>query len=635
MIINGKEPKNLLLGHVPLTEDMFRYNLAKWVAMDAGNDIDVSLNKVVIRRFKPNKWILHSPQVHKDSDGGNKSICEYTRGARIAVSGLQANSSIFAYKDMTNNHGAGSDIPHCKGLCFYPYSTDGYLMMERMYTWEACWSETGRNLSPVADYPAFRHDGNGHGRYGIFNDYSDIQVVPEELVDFNTWARANNGSAQGWFFAFGLYTSNTDILDEEGYVNLETPITIELVPIKGIDITKREIWALARGKDIIYEKERNLETCWIWHGLAQRKNGVIQVDGLSAKDYPNYVLPEVPDWEDYIMTDGSFLTWNIKCSNTEIWDTFREWYKNHTIRIEMLGRINGHNSIFNDSSFNGEVMLNIKGTTIQNGEVVPDRYLHANEAFSGSDITKVTFNFQDGCTISATHNMFKGAGKLEEIVTNETFGANDCSGTFEFCGNLKSIPSNIVDYSNASAKNGVRMTNMGWYVEYSGIIEVPIFNEEGLVVYDDGSRFARRNIVVVEMATQMMNGANSLRYFGPVIDMMYCPPRLANKAFCADNLEDVRIKNLNHGSWHLDYSYDGEYTQGNLRSLNQESIKYLFDNLCDLTTYEEDSEDPANPEVPSADIYCPSTWSDKVTDEMVSEANSKGWTIYIGGVKRG
>ncbi len=140
---------------------------------------------------------------------------------------------------------------------------------------------------------------------------------------------------------------------------------------------------------------------------------------------------------------------------------------------------------------------------------------------------------------------------------------------------------------------------------------------------------------MVEMATQMMNGANSLRYFGPVIDMMYCPPRLANKAFCADNLEDVRIKNLNHGSWHLDYSYDGEYTQGNLRSLNQESIKYLFENLCDLTTYEEDSEDPANPEVPSADIYCPSTWSDKVTDDMVSEANSKGWTIYIGGVKRG
>lgn len=38
------------------------------------------------------------------------------------------------------------------------------------------------------------------------------------------------------------------------------------------------------------------------------------------------------------------------------------------------------------------------------------------------------------------------------------------------------------------------------------------------------------------------------------------------------------------------------------------------------------------PTVNHANLYCPEEWSDKVTSEMITAANTKGWTIYIGGV---
>lgn len=43
--------------------------------------------------------------------------------------------------------------------------------------------------------------------------------------------------------------------------------------------------------------------------------------------------------------------------------------------------------------------------------------------------------------------------------------------------------------------------------------------------------------------------------------------------------------------------------------------------------------DYTNPAVSSATLYCPEEWTDKVTSEMITAANAKGWAIYIGGVE--
>ena len=43
--------------------------------------------------------------------------------------------------------------------------------------------------------------------------------------------------------------------------------------------------------------------------------------------------------------------------------------------------------------------------------------------------------------------------------------------------------------------------------------------------------------------------------------------------------------------------------------------------------------DYTNPAVSSANLKCPEEWTDKVTSDMITAANVKGWTIYIGGAE--
>lgn len=38
----------------------------------------------------------------------------------------------------------------------------------------------------------------------------------------------------------------------------------------------------------------------------------------------------------------------------------------------------------------------------------------------------------------------------------------------------------------------------------------------------------------------------------------------------------------------------------------------------------------SSPKVSNAELHCPSTWNNYITDNMVTSANSKGWSIYIG-----
>ena len=666
LTIDGKVPSRIMLAGIPLRADMFRYDFRDWVVTDPECDIDVSLHKVVIRRFRPNTCLMHSPSPVKDASGsGNTAICAYVRGARVRISGLDANASVFSsYKTLTNNHGAGSDLPRCKGLCMYPYSTDCYLMMERMYTWESCWSAEGvRNLPPVADYNDFRHDGGGHGYYGIFHDYSDTKVVPAELHDFNTWARANGGSASSWFFGLGLYTGNTDALDDGGYIDIsEHPITIELIAEGGIDISSVEVWKLCQGEDVIYEKESTIQNRWINHGLARlasRYNADeeasnpgseswIQVDCKAASDLAVVKLPMVTDWQDHILADDHHITWNNKALCPELWEAVREWYASHVIPCRILhtepSPVDSHilrPGIFHSCGIGGTVTVNLSDTTVEDGEVVPNQYIYAHDAFAYSNIRKVILNSVNGCRISVGHDLFRHASELEEIESNMTLGSSDFSGTFEFCGKLSTIPANLLCYKPVNRQGGTSVNSSicGYIFEYCGITRIPIYNADGIIVPDDDtSRYDEDNIMVPCFADQLFNGADKLVYVGPVIDMINIVPSVGGrKTFSSASIQDIRIKHLNHGTWRLDGTGDPSgIPNGLLSGLNADSVAYLFDNLCDLTKSDPEKfeTDSTCPRVSSAELRCPASWSDKVSDSMLSAAKSKGWSVYIGGLLR-
>ena len=80
---------------------------------------------------------------------------------------------------------------------------------------------------------------------------------------------------------------------------------------------------------------------------------------------------------------------------------------------------------------------------------------------------------------------------------------------------------------------------------------------------------------------------------------------------------------------------DGHYTITKTDNIDK-GFKLIGDNSIetDIKITLDKGWDLSIPSVQSANLYCPAEWADKVTDEMVTAANTKNWTIYIGGTKK-
>ena len=459
---------------------------------------------------------------------------------------------------------------------------------------------------------------------------------------------------------------------------------------------------------------------------------------------PKLTLPEVTDK----ISDMTKTLWNSKIDNTDFWNDVKTWYENNYTEPQML-----QHGLFRSSNID-EIKIRLNSTW-NNGVI--DSYLWSNGAFQFSTIKKIVIESVNGCSFSVGNRLFSKAGSLEtiEIILNENrdymVGATDFSGMFEQCGSLKTFPSNLINYAayrSHAFDQGIPCSLTNYFFDYGSIETIPMYGTD---------RYANENTLVMHRSsTQAFNIGDSLKYLGPVIDMILVRPTsgCAN-IFRIPSVTDARIKNLNHGSWNLDGVVRGLY-HGDLSSLDAESVEYLFSNLMDLTTcnpetHEEtidkcfkswgtsyadswdtefwtsrvavryfetrnrnaegsspqtivytnktfenmtieveglqegdrlefgsgiinaseksitsdgiyqitktntnwegfmlygntsDTEnivkviienglDYTNPLVSSANLYCPSTWEEKITNGMITSANAKGWNIYIGGM---
>lgn len=457
---------------------------------------------------------------------------------------------------------------------------------------------------------------------------------------------------------------------------------------------------------------------------------------------PKLTLPEVTDK----ISDMTKTLWNSKIDNTDFWNDVKTWYENNYTEPQML-----QHGLFRSSNID-EIKIRLNSTW-NNGVI--DSYLWSNGAFRFSTIKKIVIESVNGCSFSVGNSLFSKAGSLEtiEIILNENrdylVGATDFSGMFEQCGSLKTFPSNLINYAACRSHafdQGIPCSLTNYFFDYGSIETIPMYGTD---------RYANENTLIMHRSSkQAFNIGNSLKYLGPVIDMILVRPTsgCAN-IFRIPSVTDARIKNLNHGSWNLDGVTRGLY-HGDLSSLDAESVEYLFNNLMDLTTcnpetHEEtidkcfkswgtsysnswdtefwtsrvavryfetrnrnaegsspqtivytnktfenmtieveglqegdrlefgsgiinaseksiisdgvyqitktnnnwegfmlygdtsDTEnvvkviienglDYTNPLVSSANLYCPSTWEDKITNNMIISANTKGWNIYIG-----
>lgn len=535
------------------------------------------------------------------------------------------------------------------------------------------------------------------------------------------------------------------------------------------DPTSVECWDVKMGDKTIYHKDKTLSNCWDKHGLIKKtytesvwnpetnqfekvtkeyegRNCELVDDAINIEGITDLIIPPITDLADYFDPIEGNVRFRVSPVNEkEFWTPVKEYLKNNLIDVGVL-----RTNLFKDSNCSGEVHFNL--STYVYDQESPSLFMeYLSDMLNGSKIEKAVFNSDfSKLEISIGNNMFKNAGNLKEIVWNVPYAINgtDISGMFEYCSSLKEIPNNLIVWGVACTyDNYPKLTmNVAYTFELCAMTKIPL--------YLDYDRFHANNILLLKDFTpQMLNNAINLTYFGPVIDARYLN---ANKkgytfrTFKCPTLTDIRIRNLNHGDWHFDDTANsfGEI-QGHLPNLDAESVKYLFDNLSDLTTYNpnvhtgdsghhfnywdydakivtklyssastayrqastastpfiqidkafetmqftvsglidgdrlefgsgviplstksittdgtytisknntdlqgfilyNDSNptatnvitiqiinayQPANPFVDHAGLYCPNTWRDKVSTEMIQAANTKGWTIYFGGIE--
>ena len=392
---------------------------------------------------------------------------------------------------------------------------------------------------------------------------------------------------------------------------------------KPVDPSTVRCWTVYHGSDVLYHENKTKENAWDAYGLIdspvsypESKEVVKSFKGLDGtKKVPTLDVYKDADFYSKA-ADGTvtFQRFNGILNNKEVAAKVKEWYAAHTVDGVFNQTADRTKGLFNGSDIDGTVTINYDEPNIA-----------GVAEFADSNIEKVIINTG---FVTSLHEIFYRAGNLREVEFENVARSQDLSGAFEFCGNLLKLP--VINWSDGNRGFGtgedaiiykVPCSNAGFAFEYCyRLPEIPQYG---------ATRDAATNtLTFVNYSPQTFNQCKALTKIGPILDFRYLEPANASLIFggCTA-LTDLRLKNLNHGSWRFDEKAINGVVHGNLSALDAESVKYLIDNLSDLTVISSDDEHAISA-VRTAELHCPSTWT-SITDAQVTAANAKGWRIFI------
>lgn len=536
---------------------------------------------IKIKKFKTDTWGIRRVINPKTAE------LNQSQSYQIKVTGLEAVNNIVKFN---------------KAYCGDSgYDTD----------WRAGKYLSGRYIQGLGIQGGRHNNTNGSGLQMAMHPWDIGYVTNIE----DGYIAGSNFDGSFYALTIGLYggIQDSSSVDYEKIWNIENnPITID-IKANHINPASKECWKVLSNNNIIYNKSKTLDNCWIKYNIANYKYiidqgvTVLSIDNSSLYTKNSNYLPPLDSLDS--LPDN--IAWNTPIYNSEYWEQVKAWYTRKIIDGKYLkGRL------FADNNMTGKLVLNINSTS--------SKTFNCEHLFKNSQLSEVEFNFTDDGYIGSCNKMFQSASKLVSVKTNKPFNANDLSGMFEWAKSLVISPKGIISWNSFS---NVPYTNIGYCWE--GCTSLTTIEQETI-----DRNTVENTIVFSRYAPQVFNGCSKLQSIGPVLNLKRVVPSTSGNTYnmfagCA-SLSDARIKNLNHGDWKLDGSGD----LGNLNLLDQSSVKYLFDNLTNLKSeYSANIEDGdlETPIVNSAKLYCPSTWDTYITDAMVLEANTKGWNIYIGG----
>ena len=392
---------------------------------------------------------------------------------------------------------------------------------------------------------------------------------------------------------------------------------------KPVDPSTVRCWTVYHGSDVLYHENKTKENAWEAYNLITTETIPGTKSKLIVKSFVGLdgtkKLPTLDVYKDSDFyskaADGTvtFQRFNGILNNKEVAAKVKEWFATHTISQIFTNNPNRNEGLFYASDIDGTLTLNMNGTN-----------MIGVAEFADSNIEKVIINTG---FVTSLHEIFYRAGNLREVEFENIARSQDISGAFEFCGNLLKLP--VINWSDGntsfnSVDTGgvvtvvtykVPCSNAGFAFEYCyRLPEIPQYG---------ATRDAAINtLTFTNYSPQTFNQCKALTKIGPILDFRYLEPANASLIFggCTA-LTDLRLKNLNHGSWRFDEKAINGVVHGNLSALDAESVKYLIDNLSDLTITSSDDEHAISA-VRTAELHCPSTWT-SITDAQVTAANAK------------
>lgn len=413
------------------------------------------------------------------------------------------------------------------------------------------------------------------------------------------------------------------------YINVHG-LTIHAAEVdKPVDPSTVRCWTVYHGSDVLYHENKTKENAWEAYNLITTETIHGTKSKLIVKSFVGLdgtkKLPTLDVYKDSDFyskaADGTvtFQRFNGILNNKEVATKVKEWFAAHTVDGVFNQTANRTKGLFNGSDIDGTVTINYD-----------DPNIFGVAEFADSNIEKVIINTG---FVTSLHEIFYRASNLREVEFENIARSQDLSGAFEFCHNLLKLP--VINWGdgntsfNSTDASGivtvvtykVSCSNAGFAFEYCyRLPEIPQYG---------ATRDAATNtLTFTNYSPQTFNQCKALTKIGPILDFRYLEPANASLIFggCTA-LTDLRLKNLNHGSWRFDEKTINGVVHGNLSALDAESVKYLIDNLSDLTVTSSDDEHAISA-VRTAELHCPSTWT-SITDAQVTAANAKGWRIFI------
>lgn len=287
---------------------------------------------------------------------------------------------------------------------------------------------------------------------------------------------------------------------------------------------------------------------------------------------PNMFVPEVTDY----LSNMNKITWNTNFSNTALANSVKNWYKNNPTNSNFKA-----GSLFKDSKKLTDITILLPN----------ENWLYGEDNFNNSDLETITIKQGgDKSHFTSPQKLFRVAQKLKTINiiwfdsnnnSNYLCGANSVIDWMTVT-NLTTYPERLINWNqnrSHTLSETIRCTLFQSAFSWSyNLVTIPSYPSD---VEEDNT------IVPSRYIEYAFNECRSLKTVGPIFNMVLVNPKGSKYLFHNCNiLSSIRIKNLNHGNWNFDGVTRDNMYHGTLKALDADSVKYLFDNLADLTTHD-------------------------------------------------